>query len=167
MADTPRIDPTHLGLVVAGGAVGAVARAALTLPADGPVAVWVVNIAGSFLLGITVGVLAEKHPRWRMFLGTGVLGAFTTYSAFAVSTVELTANAPLLALAGVAVSVLLGVLLAAAGLSLGRRIGRGRDRGISRGSGQGIGSGRGIGSGWGRGIGRGRGGPGASGRVAR
>ena len=128
MADEPRIDPIQLGLVVAGGAVGALLRAALTLPSGSPVAVWVVNIAGSFLLGITVGALAEHHPRWRIFLGTGVLGAFTTYSAFAVSTVALLASAPLLAVLGVVVSVLFGVLLAAVGLRLGGWIAAGRSR---------------------------------------
>ena len=48
-----------------------------------------VNVLGSFVLGIVVGRLGDRHPLARAFLGTGVLGGFTTYSAFAVQTATL------------------------------------------------------------------------------
>ena len=72
------------------------ARAALLLPVDDPAAVAVGDRGdqrvGSLLLGVVVGWLDDRHPRARAFLGTGVLGGFTTYSAFAVQTVVASAT---------------------------------------------------------------------------
>ncbi len=80
-----------LGLVVLGGAIGVLVRAALLLPVTDPAIVpWVtlgINAVGSFLLGVVVGWLDDRHPRARVFAGTGVLGGFTTYSAFALQSV--------------------------------------------------------------------------------
>ncbi|WOF24769.1 CrcB family protein [Microbacterium betulae] len=78
-----------LTFVCLGGALGTGARYALTLPVRGDDAAgfWAtaaVNVAGSLLLGVVVGALGDRHPRWRALLGPGVLGGFTTYSAFAV-----------------------------------------------------------------------------------
>lgn len=84
-----------------------------------PVAVFVANILGALL----IGVLAARLPAstdLRLMLGTGVLGGFTTYSAFMTGTLSLWAEAPLLA-AGYAVgSLVLGLGAAALGLRLGR-----------------------------------------------
>lgn len=117
-----------LALVVAGGAVGVVARAALTLPfgADAhplvvPAVTLAINLAGSFLLGVVVGALADRHPRLRAFLGTGALGGFTTYSAFAVQSLTTFTASPVVGLALVAVSVFGGVVAAVAGLRVGER----------------------------------------------
>jgi CrcB protein len=79
-------------LVFAGGAVGTAARAALTLalPAtrDMPYATWAINVAGSLLLGLLLGALANGGPgsnrTLRLALGTGLCGGFTTYSALAL-----------------------------------------------------------------------------------
>lgn len=120
------IDPRTLAVVVAGGALGVLARAALLAPVTQPDLVpWVtlgVNAAGSLLLGVVVGLLGERRPRLRAFLGTGVLGGFTTYSAFAVETAVWLAT-PWLAAGLAAASLLAGVAGAVAGLALGRRIG--------------------------------------------
>lgn len=84
--------------VAAGGALGACARHAvniLSLRMMGPGFPWgtlTVNIAGSLLLGALVGYLALKghiSPEWRAFLVVGVLGAFTTFSAFSMDSVLL------------------------------------------------------------------------------
>lgn len=122
----------ELALVAAGGASGTVARHALgeALPAAGglSVAVALANLLGALALGILVGVLtvrgddAGPRRRLRLLLGTGVLGGFTTYSAFAVDVVAL-ADRPLLALGYAGGSLLLGVLAAACGLALGRGLG--------------------------------------------
>jgi CrcB protein len=113
-----------LGLVVAGGAVGVFARAALLAPVTDLVAVpWVtlaINVIGSLLLGVVVGWLGERHPTARGFLGTGVLGGFTTYSAFAVQIVGLPSLWVAAALA--AATLVIGVLAAVFGLFVGRRI---------------------------------------------
>jgi CrcB protein len=113
-----------LAVVAVGGALGALARHALSvaLPAEPgglPVATLVTNLAGCLALGVLVG--RRPGARWlRPFLGTGVLGGFTTVSAFALETDRLLADAPLLALAYVALSVGGGLALAAAGLRWGR-----------------------------------------------
>lgn len=121
----PRIDPRTLGVVVAGGMLGVAVRAAMVAPAEAglvPTLTVGINVLGSLLLGVVVGVLDGRRPRLRAFLGTGVLGGFTTYSAFAVQTIELARDSVPSALLLVAVSLLGGVAAALAGLFLGRRM---------------------------------------------
>lgn len=120
-----------LGVVVLGGVLGVALRELLLLPfmtgqaaADSlvlPVATLVVNVAGSFALGIVVGRVGDRHPLTRAFVGTGVLGGFTTYSAFALQAATLLAVAPVAGIALAVVSVLLGIAAAALGLRLTRR----------------------------------------------
>ena len=117
-----------LGLVVAGGVLGVALRELLLLPfgtgqaaADSlvlPAATMGVNVVGSFALGIVIGRLGDRHPLTRAFVGTGVLGGFTTYSAFAVQTAVLLGVAPWAAIMLAGVSVLLGLGAAALGLRL-------------------------------------------------
>lgn len=49
-----------------------------------PLGTFVVNITGAFLIGILMTFLAElqPHPNWRLFLVTGILGGYTTFSSF-------------------------------------------------------------------------------------
>ncbi|MDQ7876750.1 CrcB family protein [Microbacterium sp. QXD-8] len=119
------VDPRVLGVTVAGGVIGVFARALVVAPVDDPAAVpWVtlgINVAGSLILGIVVGWLDDRRPLTRAFLGTGIMGGFTTYSAFAVAT-ALWITTPLLAAGLAAASVVAGVGGALAGLFLGRRI---------------------------------------------
>lgn len=117
-----------LVVVVLGGALGVAVRAALVLPWGPethplvlPAITMLVNLVGSFLIGLVAGRLDDRRPRLRAFLGTGVLGGFTTYSAFAVQTVQLFGAAPVMGLLLAALSVLGGVAAAAWGLVLGRR----------------------------------------------
>ena len=128
MARARWFSPVALILVIAGGALGVAARAALTLPigADAhplvvPAVTLAINVAGSLLLGAVVGCLGDRHPRARAFFGTGVLGGFTTYSAFAVQAVTLSSTSPFVGLALAAVSLFAGVLAAAFGLAAGTR----------------------------------------------
>ncbi len=120
---------TTLLIVMVGGALGVAARAALIVPLQPvaqplvvPAATVGVNLLGSLLLGVVVGILGDRHVRWRVFLGTGVLGGFTTYSAFAVQSVTAGSNLPLVGLALIAVSVFGGVVAAGVGLSIGHRM---------------------------------------------
>jgi fluoride exporter len=83
-------------LVGAGGALGAMARFGLARvlePLSGTIwPIAVVNLVGSALLGALVFGHAEDagiSQPWRLFLGTGLLGGFTTFSAFAAGTLEL------------------------------------------------------------------------------
>ncbi|MEL6958970.1 MAG: fluoride efflux transporter CrcB [Pseudomonadota bacterium] len=76
--------------VALGGAIGAMARfgvgVALFRPGTGfPVAVLTVNVVGSFLMGLLVVYLGQKMlSQLNPFLMTGVLGGFTTFSAFSL-----------------------------------------------------------------------------------
>ena len=113
----------RLLLVALGGTVGTAARLALglALPDIGslPVAILVANVVGALL----IGVLAARIPAstdLRLLLGTGVLGGFTTYSAFMTGSVELWTDAPLLAFAYAAGSLVLGLGAAALGLRIAR-----------------------------------------------
>ncbi|MCR5875395.1 fluoride efflux transporter CrcB [Phenylobacterium sp. J426] len=80
-------------LVGAGGAAGAVARyllGAQTLRLFGsawPAGTLAANVLGGFLMGMLAGVLAYRGPggeTWRLLLGVGVLGGFTTFSAYSL-----------------------------------------------------------------------------------
>ena len=111
-------------LAALGGALGALARwgvaTALThSPGGWPWATLLVNLTGCLLMGALVAVLTARSPEppWaRPFLAVGVLGGYTTYSAFAVEVVGLVeAGAPVLAAGYVLVSLLGGVLAVAAG----------------------------------------------------
>ena len=122
----------HLGLVALGGAAGTAMRAALTLAfgdALGPALVPIVNVAGALALGIVMGYLSQRAgDRARaaqMFLGTGVLGGFTTYSALAVEAADFAL------LAWGAGTVVVGTASAWGGLRLGRGLARGQTRGRS------------------------------------
>ena len=120
--------PLRLALVVAGGAIGTAARLglglALPLPtASGlgavPWATFLANIVGAFLIGVLAARLPGSSAA-RIFLGTGVLGGFTTYSALTVGAVSLWHAQPLLAAGYAVVSVVLGIGAAAFGLDLAR-----------------------------------------------
>jgi CrcB protein len=84
-------------LVALGGALGSVARfaaaAAVTQwrgQADFPLGTFVVNAAGSLVIGLVAG--ATDHPQVRQFVMIGVLGGFTTFSTFSLDTVRLCAD---------------------------------------------------------------------------
>jgi len=110
-------------LVALGGTAGTAARLALGLalpdPGGLPLAVLLANVVGAFLIGVVAARLAASSEL-RLLLGTGVLGGFTTYSAFMTGTVALWGTAPLLAVAYAAGSLVLGLGAAALGLRLGR-----------------------------------------------
>jgi len=115
-------------LAALGGAAGALARWAVAeaLPRSSggwPWATLAVNVTGCLLMGVLLAVLAARRPdddRLRTFLGAGVLGGFTTFSAFAVEVADLLrAGAPVLAASYVVVSVLGGLVAVALGIRLG------------------------------------------------
>nr|WP_221237081.1 fluoride efflux transporter CrcB [Roseospira goensis] len=121
-----------LFVVAAGGAVGAVARYLVTsavprwLGHGFPWGTLVVNIAGSLLMGLLIEVLAR---RWsapveaRVFLVTGGLGAFTTFSTFSLDVVTLWERGAFGSAALYAGgSVVAGVTALLAGLWLGRAL---------------------------------------------
>jgi fluoride exporter len=114
--------------VLAGGFAGAIARqeafSALQKRARTrfPVGILAVNLSGAFVLGLLFGLgVTGTWPRW-LALGvqTGFIGAYTTYSTWAVDSLTLDrGGAHGLAVANLTGSLLAGVLLAWAGTSLG------------------------------------------------
>lgn len=113
-------------LVAVGGAVGAVARYGVGLGAARlfglafPWGTLAVNIVGGLAMGLLAAKTAPEQEALRLALGVGVLGGFTTFSAFSLETVRLMEHQPGLALLYAAASVLLSVGACWVGLSLGR-----------------------------------------------
>lgn len=106
--------------VALGGAAGSVLRYAVGLllsqagaPGRLPPSTLLVNVVGSLVIGLVSGWLSRlptSPPELRAFIVTGVLGGFTTYSAFAIETVTLAqAETPGVALLNVAAHVTLGL----------------------------------------------------------
>ncbi|NLE81921.1 MAG: CrcB family protein [Rhodococcus sp.] len=104
-----------LAVVVAGGALGAYARFGLSELFPGIWTIAVVNVLGSLLLGVVVTVLGTDRL-WRLFLGTGILGGFTTFSTFAVDAVE---SSPLVGVLYVVGTLVPALLAARAGMAIG------------------------------------------------
>jgi len=91
---TNRMEPKVIGAIAIGGALGASARYGVTQlitvpPASFPWSTFWTNVSGSFALGVVLAIVLERFPpsRYaRAFAATGFLGAYTTYSTFAVET---------------------------------------------------------------------------------
>ena len=117
----------ELVLVGVGGAFGSIARylialAVGTLPGF-PFGTLAVNLTGSFVAGVLVGLGDARglaNPA-RLLLVTGFLGGYTTFSAFGVETIRLAeTHGALVAGVNVLASVGVGLAVAAAGLVVGR-----------------------------------------------
>jgi CrcB protein len=121
---------TTLGQVALGGALGASARyltglAAVRVFGPGfPWATLIVNVAGSLAMGVLVVVLAQLSAnRFAPLLMTGLLGGFTTFSAFSLDAVTLVDRGQGLAAAGYVVgSVVLSIGGLVAGIALARAV---------------------------------------------
>lgn len=120
----------NLLLVMIGGAIGAglryqVGRVALHQLGPGfPWGTWIVNLAGGFLIGILAGLLARHGSQGepvRLLLGVGVLGGFTTFSAFSLEAATMLQRGQFALASAYAVSSFAGsVLLLFAGLWVAR-----------------------------------------------
>ncbi len=117
---------TSLLAVLVGGAVGTSLRLAVdvALPHGGvafPVGTFLINLVGSFVLAVLVSRVWPSAAEWlRAGLGPGLLGSFTTFSALAVSAVELTSDgAGAEAVIYVVASMVGGIAAAVLGLRLG------------------------------------------------
>lgn len=118
--------------IAAGGALGAPARQVVEVwlpsPASGfPWATLLINVTGAFLLGLLLILLSERLPSSRYarpFLATGLIGAFTTFSTFAVETDTLVRlEHPATAAAYVGATLAAGLTACWFGVFLGRLAG--------------------------------------------
>lgn len=107
-------------LIGLGGAIGSMLRY-LTLvmvnkywPHHFPLATFITNVVGCFLIGLIVGLLAKNNlsdSEWKWFLITGFCGGYTTFSAFGYENIQLLQNQNvLIAFAYIALSVVMGLL---------------------------------------------------------
>jgi CrcB protein len=112
-----------LVLVGAGGAAGVLARYGLTVWIQSIWTVAVINLAGSFVLGLLVHIGVDWSHDVRNGLGVGFLGGFTTLSTLTVQTVlEADGGRAGLAAVYLAVNVVGGLAAAIAGYVLGRAL---------------------------------------------
>lgn len=117
-------------LVALGGALGSALRwlwgvglLRLTGPAEFPLAILSVNVLGSFLMGVFVVAAAQRGlGHLSPFVMTGLLGGFTTFSAFSLETMTLIERGQT---GFAAVYIGASVLLSVAGLALGLWLARG------------------------------------------
>ncbi len=119
-------------LVFLGGGLGSALRyltilsVARCLPkAAFPWGVLISNLVGSFMLGMlfTIPMLKERSPGLWLFLATGMLGGFTTFSTLANdSWIQFSGDRPMLALANSLGSITCGFVAAGLGWQLGRHL---------------------------------------------
>ncbi|MCC1481366.1 fluoride efflux transporter FluC [Roseibaca sp. Y0-43] len=110
---------TSLGAVFLGGALGGLARAWLATRLTGAGGLLAVNTSGSFALGWLAATVAPESAVW-LFWATGVLGAYTTVSSFALQSVQMwLEGARGRASANVIAAVVLSVAAVALGYGLG------------------------------------------------
>ena len=112
-------------LVGIGGAIGAMLRYTISdiMPSDSlPLGTMTVNLLGSLILGIIFGAIAAdaliSQENFLLF-GTGLLGAFTTMSAFAMETVKLSENEMSAAMVYVGITIIGSIVLAWSGYKVG------------------------------------------------
>ena len=118
-------------LVALGGGIGAATRYGVSLASGAradawPWATFAINVSGSLLIGVLAGWLSARGGAgepWRLFLGVGVLGGFTTFSAYSLETLRLIERQDYLGAAGYSLgSVLAGLAAVAIGLALAPRV---------------------------------------------
>jgi CrcB protein len=107
-------------LVGFGSALGTLGRYSLSQwigklnHSEFPWGTWLVNIFGTFLLGVLFSIFAQKKPEsvWWLFFGTGFCGAFTTFSTFSVETIRLFQSRLILGVIYLGSSISLGLFAA-------------------------------------------------------
>jgi fluoride exporter len=113
----------------AGSFIGGVLRYLLTLFVQSratiafPFGTLAVNLIGCFLMGLLFALLSKSAlgAEWRLFLVTGILGGFTTFSAFSLESVHMLQTAQYgQAMLYILASVLLGLLATFAGIGLAK-----------------------------------------------
>ena len=120
--------PLVLLAVAVGGALGAVLRQLTSVSLAGrgrvPLGVLVVNTVGSFVAGVALG--APIDPTVQLIIVSGLCGGLTTFSTFAVETIQLVmAGKHRAALMSVGQNLVWGIAAALIGLALGLVVGQG------------------------------------------
>lgn len=120
----------NLVAIAVGGAMGALSRYGLSLWVSNkwsqgfPLHTFIINITGAFLLGFINVYFVERYalsPIWRLGIGVGFLGAFTTFSTFGYEVITLIQEGNLVtAMSYTFLSILIGFSGVALGIGLAR-----------------------------------------------
>jgi fluoride exporter len=111
-----------LPLIALGGAAGSVLRYLMVLAIGAPLGTAAVNVIGCFAIGVLFVLLGSRES-WQVLLMTGLLGGFTTFSAFSLDTLKLVeAGQTLQASAYVLGSVALSLIAVALGVAIARSL---------------------------------------------
>ncbi len=112
-------------LVFVGGGIGSVLRyvtnSFLNLYVIGQLGTLFVNVFGSFVFGILVSIGENRSEYFNLFLLTGLLGGFTTFSQFSFDVVTLQNNGSLSSIIYILSSVLLSISMALLGMYIANR----------------------------------------------
>ena len=117
-------------LVLTGGAIGTLARYltsnfAQKFVSNGfPIGTLIVNLTGSFIIGLLWGLFEnQSSTQLRTFLFVGVLGGFTTFSAYSIETLNLFRDGQIrLAVFNILLNNVLGIFLALGGFTFAKLI---------------------------------------------
>ena len=116
---------SKLFLVFVGGGIGSVLRYAtnsiLRVYVIGQLGTVLVNVIGSFVFGILVSIGKDRSEYFNLFLLTGLLGGFTTFSQFSYDVISLQNNGNLYSIIYILSSVLLSISMALLGIYIANR----------------------------------------------
>ena len=116
---------SKLFFVFVGGGIGSVLRygtnSILNLNVIGQLETLFVNVFGSFIFGILVSIGEDRSEYFNLFLLTGLLGGFTTFSQFSFDVVTLQNNGNLYSIIYILSSVLLSISMALLGIYIANR----------------------------------------------
>lgn len=104
-----------------GGMAGSLLRAVVYMAVTGGLGLWVVNLVGSFLIGVAAVRLRRQSAELRLLVSTGLLGSFTTFSAFSADWFHYLGSSIWWGLAFAGSMTVACVAAAAAGLWVGRK----------------------------------------------
>ena len=116
---------SNLLFVFVGGGIGSVLRYGInsifSLYVIGQLGTLLVNVLGSFLFGIVVSIGQDRSDYFNIFLLTGLLGGFTTFSQFSFDVVTLQNSGNLYSIIYILSSVLLSISMAILGIYIANR----------------------------------------------
>ena len=116
---------SNLLFVFVGGGIGSILRYGInsifSLYVIGQLGTLLVNVLGSFLFGIVVSIGQDRSDYFNLFLLTGLLGGFTTFSQFSFDVVTLQNNGNLYSIIYILSSVLLSISMAILGIYIANR----------------------------------------------
>ncbi len=116
---------SNLLFVFVGGGIGSVIRYGInsifSIYVIGQLGTLLVNVIGSFLFGIIVSIGQDRSEYFNLFLLTGLLGGFTTFSQFSFDVVTLQNNGNLYSIIYILSSVLLSISMAILGIYIANR----------------------------------------------